>query len=86
MSPRPSTSSTRRRRSRRCANDTACRSARRRCSSRCSTLPFCAVIPGALSVAEVKQNIAHMSVKIPVELWSELKSEKLLDAAAPTPN
>ncbi len=47
---------------------------------------FCSVIPGALSVAEVKQNIAHMSVKIPVELWSELKREKLLDAAAPTPN
>ena len=47
---------------------------------------FCAVIPGALSVAEVKQNVAHMSVKIPVELWSELKREKLLDPAAPTPN
>jgi len=47
---------------------------------------FCAVIPGALSVAEVKQNVAHMGVKIPVELWSELKREKLLDPAAPTPN
>ncbi|MEK7686820.1 MAG: aldo/keto reductase, partial [Pseudomonadota bacterium] len=47
---------------------------------------FCAVIPGALSTAEVKQNVAHMGVKIPVELWSELKREKLLDPAAPTPN
>ena len=47
---------------------------------------FCSVIPGALSVTEVKQNVAHMSVKIPVELWSELKHEKLLDPAAPTPN
>ena len=47
---------------------------------------FCSVIPGALSVAEVKQNVAYMNVKIPVELWSELKQEKLLDAAAPTPN
>ncbi|MBI3197036.1 MAG: aldo/keto reductase [Rhodospirillales bacterium] len=47
---------------------------------------FCAVIPGALSTAEVQQNVAHMSVKIPVELWSELKREKLLDPAAPTPN
>ncbi len=47
---------------------------------------LCSVIPGALSVAEVKQNVAHMSVKIPVELWSELKQEKLLDPAAPTPN
>jgi D-threo-aldose 1-dehydrogenase len=47
---------------------------------------FCSVIPGALSVAEVKQNVAYMNVKIPVELWSELKQEKLLDPAAPTPN
>ena len=47
---------------------------------------FCSVIPGALSVAEVQQNVAHMSVKIPVELWSELKREKLLNPAAPTPN
>ena len=47
---------------------------------------FCAVIPGALSTAEVKQNVSHMSVRIPVELWSELKREKLLDPAAPTPN
>jgi D-threo-aldose 1-dehydrogenase len=47
---------------------------------------FCAVIPGALSVAEVKQNAARLSVKIPSELWSELKREKLLDPAAPTPN
>ena len=42
---------------------------------------LCAVIPGALSVAEVKQNVARLSVKIPVELWSELKREKLLDPA-----
>jgi D-threo-aldose 1-dehydrogenase len=47
---------------------------------------FCAVIPGALSTAEVKQNVARMSVKIPTELWSELKREKLIDPAAPTPN
>jgi D-threo-aldose 1-dehydrogenase len=46
----------------------------------------CSVIPGALSVAEVKQNAARLSAKIPVELWSELKREKLLDADAPTPN
>ena len=47
---------------------------------------MCAVIPGALSIAEVKQNVARMSVKIPVQLWSELKREKLLDPSAPTPN
>jgi len=47
---------------------------------------LCAVIPGALSTREVKQNIGRMSVKIPSDLWSELKREKLLDPAAPTPN
>lgn len=47
---------------------------------------FCAVIPGALSVAEVKQNVSRISARIPVELWSELKREKLIDAASPTPN
>jgi D-threo-aldose 1-dehydrogenase len=47
---------------------------------------FCAVIPGALSAAEVKQNVGHMSVRIPSEMWSELKREKLLDPASPTPN
>ena len=46
----------------------------------------CAVIPGALSTAEVKQNVQRMSAKIPAELWSELKREKLLDPNAPTPN
>jgi D-threo-aldose 1-dehydrogenase len=47
---------------------------------------LCSVIPGALSIAEVRQNVARLSVKIPVELWSELKREKLLDPDAPTPN
>lgn len=47
---------------------------------------LCSVIPGALSATEVKQNVARLSAKIPVELWSELKREKLLDANAPTPN
>jgi D-threo-aldose 1-dehydrogenase len=47
---------------------------------------LCSVIPGALSTAEVKQNIARLSARIPAELWSELKREKLLDPSAPTPN
>jgi D-threo-aldose 1-dehydrogenase len=47
---------------------------------------LCAVIPGALNATEVKQNVERLSVKIPTELWSELKREKLIDAAAPTPN
>jgi len=46
----------------------------------------CSVIPGALSVSEVKQNVSRMSAKIPADLWSELKREKLLDPGAPTPN
>jgi D-threo-aldose 1-dehydrogenase len=46
----------------------------------------CSVIPGALSAAEVKQNIARLSATLPVELWSELKQEALLDPDAPTPN
>jgi len=46
---------------------------------------LCSVIPGALSVAEVKQNVAHLRVKIPADLWAELEHEKLLDPAAPVP-
>lgn len=47
---------------------------------------LCAVIPGALSSAEVKQNVGRLSARIPADLWSELKREKLLDPNAPTPN
>ncbi len=47
---------------------------------------FCAVIPGALSATEVRQNVARTQARIPVELWSELKREKLIDPASPTPN
>jgi D-threo-aldose 1-dehydrogenase len=47
---------------------------------------LCAVIPGALSTTEVRQNVERLSAKIPSDLWSELKREKLLDPAAPTPN
>ncbi|MGZ5165751.1 MAG: aldo/keto reductase [Burkholderiales bacterium] len=46
----------------------------------------CSVIPGALSVSEVKQNVSRMSAKIPSDLWNELKREKLLNPSAPTPN
>jgi D-threo-aldose 1-dehydrogenase len=47
---------------------------------------LCAVIPGALSASEVTQNVGRMSAQIPSDLWNELKREKLLDPAAPTPN
>ena len=46
----------------------------------------CSVIPGALGASEVKQNVARLSAKIPVELWSDLKRQRLLDPNAPTPN
>jgi len=47
---------------------------------------LCAVIQGSLSIARVKQNVERLSARIPVELWSELKHEQLLDPSAPTPN
>jgi D-threo-aldose 1-dehydrogenase len=47
---------------------------------------LCSVIPGALSAAEVAQNVGRLAAAIPADLWSELKREKLLDPAAPTPN
>jgi D-threo-aldose 1-dehydrogenase len=46
---------------------------------------LCSVIPGALSVAEVKQNVARLQSRTPPDLWSELKREKLLEPGAPTP-
>ncbi|MCW5748018.1 MAG: aldo/keto reductase, partial [Alphaproteobacteria bacterium] len=46
---------------------------------------LCSIIPGALSVAEVEQNVSHLSRPIPRDLWAELVHEKLLDPAAPVP-
>jgi D-threo-aldose 1-dehydrogenase len=46
---------------------------------------ICSIIPGALSVAEVEQNIAHLRRAIPAALWQELRHEGLLDPAAPVP-
>jgi D-threo-aldose 1-dehydrogenase len=45
----------------------------------------CSVIPGALSVAEVTQNVGHLQRAIPADLWAELRHEGLLDPAAPVP-
>jgi D-threo-aldose 1-dehydrogenase len=45
----------------------------------------CSVIPGALNISEVTQNVAHMGRRIPVDLWAELVREGLLDPAAPVP-
>ena len=46
----------------------------------------CSVIPGALSINELKQIVSRISANIPSNLWSELKREMLLDLGAPTPN
>jgi D-threo-aldose 1-dehydrogenase len=43
------------------------------------------VIPGAMSRAELLQNLEWMTTPIPSGLWEELRAEELLDPAAPTP-
>jgi D-threo-aldose 1-dehydrogenase len=43
------------------------------------------VIPGAISQAQVAQNLAAFNCKIPTDLWAELKHEGLLRADAPVP-
>jgi D-threo-aldose 1-dehydrogenase len=47
---------------------------------------LCSVIPGALSIEEVEQNVARLQAKIPAELWAELTHEKLLGSNAPVPH
>ena len=42
------------------------------------------VVLGAVKPEEVKSNVSDATVEIPTSLWSDLKSAKLLDAAAPT--
>ena len=44
----------------------------------------CSAIPGAQTVAELEQNFAAASAKIPPQLWAEFKHEKLIPADAPT--
>ena len=43
------------------------------------------VIPGAMSRAEVLENVERMRTPVPAELWAELRDEGLLDEAAPVP-
>ncbi len=43
------------------------------------------VIPGAASPDEVRQNVAIFETPIPQALWSDLKTEGLIRADAPTP-
>ena len=43
------------------------------------------IIPGAVSAAQVEQNLAAFRHPVPPDLWAELKHERLLRADAPTP-
>lgn len=40
---------------------------------------------GAVKPDEVRRNVAAMTTRVPAGLWSDLKAERLLDAAAPAP-
>lgn len=44
------------------------------------------VIPGTRSSAEIDENLAMLRAPVPPELWRELKTSGLMDAAAPTPD
>lgn len=43
------------------------------------------LVLGAVTPDEVKRNVAALSAAPPAALWADLKSERLLDASAPTP-
>jgi D-threo-aldose 1-dehydrogenase len=44
-----------------------------------------AVIPGARTAQQVRQNAAAMRADVPAELWQALKRERLIAEHAPTP-
>jgi D-threo-aldose 1-dehydrogenase len=44
-----------------------------------------AVIPGAVTPAEVLENAARLSTPIPAELWEALRQERLIEPEVPTP-
>jgi len=43
------------------------------------------LVIGAVAPAEVTRNVAALTARVPAALWSDLKREGLLDAAAPVP-
>jgi D-threo-aldose 1-dehydrogenase len=45
-----------------------------------------AVIPGAISAEQVRENAAHFASDVPAAVWEELKAEGLLRADAPVPS
>ncbi len=44
-----------------------------------------AIIPGAVTAEQVRQNVAAIRVDIPAAFWAELKAEGLITEAAPVP-
>ena len=44
-----------------------------------------AVIPGAVSERQVRENVEHFAVEVPTDVWEELKAEALLREDAPVP-
>jgi D-threo-aldose 1-dehydrogenase len=44
-----------------------------------------ALVLGAVAPAEVARNLAAFAEPVPAALWADLKTERLLDAAVPTP-
>ena len=43
------------------------------------------IIPGAMNAGEVTGNLGLFRKQLPADLWAELRSEGLLDPAAPLP-
>jgi len=43
------------------------------------------VIPGPRNTAEFQENVKLFTMKIPAELWSDLRAEGLLHPDAPVP-
>jgi len=43
------------------------------------------IIPGAMKRVEVEANVASLGKAIPAAFWDDLRSERLIDADAPTP-
>lgn len=59
---------------------------------RTAALQFCnapevvaAIIPGASSPQQVRENVASMSTPVPAAFWQAAKDQGLMDAEAPTP-
>jgi len=66
--------------------------ARHRVSLQAAALQFplhhpvvASIIPGARSIAEVEANLAFLQEPIPTGFWADLKAERLIEEAAPTP-